>query len=258
MSWITWLWRALLRLWSSPPSAPLGPLEASSVTSNESSPPTSPATTSDSKPSVPESPNSSEPPVHADVRDRWEAFNRPFEGRLHFMYLDIKGLVTTGVGNLIDPVAGALALPWKRADGTRATLNEIQEEWIAVKRLTKWAPMGGVIFGKVTKLRLTDEDVDRLVMHKLDEMAAHIQRAHPCFASLPSDVQLAVLSMAWAAGPAAHYPKFWACVEAGDYAGAATECTLHPEVGTIVARNAANRALLLGAAHVPGPVLPAP
>ena len=30
-----------------------------------------------------------------------------FEGRLPFMYLDTKGLVTTGVGNLIDPLVPA-------------------------------------------------------------------------------------------------------------------------------------------------------
>ena len=185
--------------------------------------------------------------VHLDVRERFLAFNEPFEGRCPFMYLDVKGLVTTGVGNLIDPVVAALALPWKRPDGTPATLNEVQDEWIAVKTRTDLAPRGGGHFEAITVLRLTDEDIDRLVMRKLDEMAAHIQHAHPCFASLPSDVQLAVLSMAWAMGPAFPFPRFWAHIEAGDYKAAAEECTINPPIGTIVKRNAANRSLLLAA-----------
>jgi len=29
--------------------------------------------------------------MRQSVRDNWTAFNKPLEGRLHFMYLDIKG-----------------------------------------------------------------------------------------------------------------------------------------------------------------------
>ena len=49
--------------------------------------------------------------MRESVRRGFIGFSAPFEGRLHYMYLDVKGLVTTGVGNLIDSVGAAQALP---------------------------------------------------------------------------------------------------------------------------------------------------
>ena len=43
------------------------------------------------------------------------------EGRLEFMYLDVKGLVTIGVGNLIDSIADAQRLPWRNKTTSRGT-----------------------------------------------------------------------------------------------------------------------------------------
>ena len=46
--------------------------------------------------------------MQSAVRSAWRRFNEPLEGLTDWMYLDIKGLVTTGMGNLIDPVESAL------------------------------------------------------------------------------------------------------------------------------------------------------
>ena len=59
--------------------------------------------------------------MQAVVRNAWRRFNEPLEGLTSWMYLDIKGFVTTGMGNLIDPVPAALALTWHDADGMRAS-----------------------------------------------------------------------------------------------------------------------------------------
>ena len=40
--------------------------------------------------------------MHASVRDYFIEFNEPIENRVPYMYLDIKGLVTIGIGNLFD------------------------------------------------------------------------------------------------------------------------------------------------------------
>lgn len=40
--------------------------------------------------------------MHPSVRHYFVKFNEPIEARIPYMYLDIKGLVTVGVGNLID------------------------------------------------------------------------------------------------------------------------------------------------------------
>src|SRR4029453_7562541 len=64
--------------------------------------------------------------THTSIRDGFLAFSRPLEGRVPWMYLDIKGLVTTGVGNLIDPVGLASKLPFvHKGDGSPASEVDI-------------------------------------------------------------------------------------------------------------------------------------
>src|SRR5690606_6058570 len=72
------------------------------------------------------------PEMH-DNRDAMRALNSPLEGRVDCMYLDVKGLVTVGVGNLVDPVHLAERLPFRRPDGSLATREEIRAAWHTVK-----------------------------------------------------------------------------------------------------------------------------
>ena len=60
------------------------------------------------------------------VRDAFVDFTAALEGVVPWMYLDVKGLVTVAIGNLIDPVAAALSLPFvRKGTTTRATKGEI-------------------------------------------------------------------------------------------------------------------------------------
>src|SRR5262245_24352577 len=103
------------------------------------------------------------------VRDAFIKFSEPLEARVHWMYLDVKGLVTTGVGDLIDPVGRALALPWIHADdGAAATASEISDEWQLVKSRTDLAQSVFTAFEPLTRLRLTDASIDSLVLSKFD------------------------------------------------------------------------------------------
>ena len=72
--------------------------------------------------------------MRKSVEEAWIGFSTRFEGRIQWMYLDILGLVTTGIGNLIDPKPAALSLPWRHV-GTyeRATVGEISVEWDMMK-----------------------------------------------------------------------------------------------------------------------------
>jgi len=45
--------------------------------------------------------------MHTSIRNYFIKFNEPIEGRVTHMYLDVKGLVTIGVGNLIDVDTGS-------------------------------------------------------------------------------------------------------------------------------------------------------
>ena len=57
--------------------------------------------------------------MYASVRSNFISFTTPLEGSIAYMYLDVKEYLTIGIGNLIDPVALALPLPFvHKSEGT--------------------------------------------------------------------------------------------------------------------------------------------
>ena len=166
--------------------------------------------------------------MYPSVLAIWPAFTAQFEGRIPWMYLDIRGLVTTGCGNLIDPSGLALALPWAKPDGTYATTTEILTEWQAVKAATWLAEAGAQAAGRVAVLRLSDAAIDGLVARVMASNEAALKQ-HPAFAGFdawPADAQIGLLSMAWAMGPdfGPGWPLFSAACAAGDWNAAAANC----------------------------------
>lgn len=196
--------------------------------------------------------------MHDSVRETFLPFSTRFEGRVNTMYLDIKGLVTIGVGNLIDhdgDPAPALALPFvHNADGSPATQDEILAEWQALKADQSLATAGWRTAAQRTSLMLTDEDIDTLVLAKADEFESTLKRTTSEFADFdawPADAQLGVLSMAWAMGPAfgQSWPTFRRAVGANDWRAAAQNCRMS-EAGNpgLVPRNDADEELFGNAA----------
>jgi GH24 family phage-related lysozyme (muramidase) len=55
--------------------------------------------------------------MFSSVQSAFRSFTEQFEGCVSFMYLDVKGLVTVGIGNLVDPVGVAQALPFRFGSG---------------------------------------------------------------------------------------------------------------------------------------------
>src|SRR5689334_7069765 len=111
--------------------------------------------------------------MRQSVYDIFPSFSARFEGRLNFMYLDIKKLVTTGIGNLIDPFQLAQNLPWrpKSEPNREATSEEIEQEWNFVKSDPgNRSQRGGGTFSSVTTLALSNDAVDDLVRQKLAEI----------------------------------------------------------------------------------------
>lgn len=210
--------------------------------------------------------------MHQSVRDNWTFFNEPLEARLSFMYLDSRGLCTTGLGNLIDATklgrdepprpptdaersdswVIARRLAWRTEAGDTASDAEIDAEWDQIRARLDQARKGGGTFRPFATLHLDDDEIDRLVGSKLDEMEATLRRRPP-FAgwdSFPADAQLGILSMAWGMGPMFAFPKFQAFVAAGQWADAATECRFGPDHGTIRTRNDRNERLFRNAGIV--------
>ena len=191
------------------------------------------------------------------VRATFRAFTAPLEGVVSWMYLDIKGLVTTGIGNLIDPAQHALRLPWVLKDtGTPASQSSIAADWMNVKGRPVLAQQGYRAAEQYTRCRLTDEGIDQLVLGKLDEFAGVLAGRFPNFDLWPADAQLGALSMAWACGPAFRFPAWEAAANAGDWATAARECTINEKGNPgLIPRNRANRILFGNAALAADPAV---
>lgn len=170
--------------------------------------------------------------IRQSVLDAWHQFSEPLEGRINHFYLDIKGLVTTGVGNLIDNYndvcpPSALALPW-RVDGRElATKEQIKQHWEYLKSRqdlkSKHYKYAKDAFEQRFRcvLTLDDEAIDALVLQKLGDFAAHATKTWKEFPDFPADSQLAVLSMYWALGSLTNFPNCKRLVAAQDWEGCA-------------------------------------
>jgi hypothetical protein len=177
------------------------------------------------------------------------------------MYADIKNLVTTGIGNLIDPIEGALRLPWKHSDTSEsaaspnsslASQSEIRDAWNKVKSHPEMNKGGGRAYHSLTSLRLSKEDIRNLVASKVESNERILRQRFPGFDSWPADAQLGLLSMAWAAGPVFKFPKFIAAASMlpPDFNVMAKESFM-PVLGKSPSgRNAHNALLFTNAANV--------
>ena len=163
--------------------------------------------------------------MHPSVQAAFLPFNTKFEGYLPYLYLDNEGLVTTGMGNLVDPIGEALSLPWRNPDGSLTSQSDIAVQWNAVKNSGE-SGSGGGNQAHLTTMRLDDAGIRALIAQKLGNMEAILKGRIPQWDSLPADAQLGILSMSWAMGPSFQYPKFLAAINqvVPDFASAIDEC----------------------------------
>lgn len=190
--------------------------------------------------------------MRASVTAAARAFQTTYEGRCAFMYVDREGLVTTGIGNKIDPVEDALRLPWQ-VDGRAASPAEIRGEWFLVKSRQDLRGADIHLRAAITRLYLAEESIDALFDSETARMWGLIVGGYPDAETWPAGAQLGSLSMSWAMGagrilpgPAFQYPHFRAAALAQSWGIAAQECKMDG-VG-IDGRNAANKKLFLAAA----------
>lgn len=200
--------------------------------------------------------------MRASVKSQFRTFNAPLEGVVKYMYLDIKGLVTIGVGNLIDPINAALNLPFRYKNkpgvtnaGQSASRADIEAEWKLIKGKQELAQKGHRACEPLTKLELDDTAINTLIDQRLMQNESFLkrQKAFKDFDQWPADAQLGLLSMAWAMGPgfSASWPKFSAACEKMDFDAAAANCKMS-EAGNpgVIPRNRANKRLFQNAAAV--------
>lgn len=183
------------------------------------------------------------------VRDSWCEWTERFEGRVSWMYLDVRGLVTTGLGCLLADDAAAAALPWQHSDGTLATAASARAEWWAVKSMPFGPKITAARYRVPGCLLLTADAIDALALERLDANAERLRAYFPDLADYPPEVQTALSSIAYACGAnfPATWPRFTAAVEARDWQTASDECRIS-EAGNpgVRGRNDTVQAMLRG------------
>lgn len=195
--------------------------------------------------------------MHQSVITALPDFLRQYEGKVNFMYLDVKGLVTIGIGNLIDPVSQALKLEFgTKGGGGPVGTSEVMTEWQNVKSRTDLMNKGSAAFNAITRLQLTDRGISTMVNEAAKSIESYIKtnasasKFYSNWDNWPADAQLGFLGVAWGGIPLPQFGwhKFPEACGNEDWDTASKECTITSAIAA--GRNEAHRLMFLNAAAV--------
>ena len=153
------------------------------------------------------------------------SYLRKYEGVVNFMYLDIVGLVTTGVGFLLADAAAAGPLAFIRRDtGAPATDEEKRADWEAVHARPKAELAAN--YRPFTCLDLPDAAIDLELTRRIDGFLRNLESRFPQFAEFPATAQIGILDMVYSLGPGGlfrGFPRFCSAVDQRDWTACARE-----------------------------------
>jgi hypothetical protein len=186
------------------------------------------------------------------------SFLKDYEGKVKFMYLDKKGIVTVGIGHRIDPLSQALNLQfsYKGSPGSIASAGDISSEWNLVKSRQDLKFKGGAAFAVITGLELNENGIQQMVSQHANAIEKYIKtnasarRFYANFDNWPADAQLGFMGVAWGGIP---IPQFgWhlfpeAC-KREDWNTAAKECKISSPLAA--GRNESHKRMFENAAQV--------
>lgn len=186
---------------------------------------------------------------YVDALERWE-------GLTDYLYLDVKGLPTCGMGHLCKTERDALGLPWE-VDGRPATAAEVRAQFAAVAA----APVrlntdgqntcGASFYEGFSTMRLPGGYARQLAAQRLEQEFLPALRADfPGFDAFPPSAREALVDMAYNLGAHAlpvKFPTLTRAVNAGDFAAAARAS--HRRAPTREERNVYVADLLMSAAN---------
>ncbi len=150
---------------------------------------------------------------------------RKYEGVVNFMYLDVVGLVTTGVGFLLTDAAAAGPLAFTRRDtGAPATDDEKRADWEAVHARPKAELAAN--YRPFTLLDLADAAIDLELTRRIDGFVKNLQNRFPQFDEFPDTAQIGLLDMVYSLGAGGlfrGFPRFCSAVDQQDWPACARE-----------------------------------
>jgi len=132
-----------------------------------------------------------------------------WEGRMDYLYLDSRGFVTVGVGNLVATPEVCCRLPFvvphmanaMRASGfgMPASDDTKRAAWAAIHA----APRGHreTFYASLTSIRLPEADIDAIAQSRLaTDFLPGLQRLYPHFDDIPASAQSALTDMIYNLG----------------------------------------------------------
>ena len=177
-------------------------------------------------------------------RDKLKQGINQHEGCIHHMYLDTRGNVTIGVGQLVSSIDDAKQLPLVvRETQQPATTKQITAEFNLMQQQEQEQGKIAATYKAVTKLEMTHQGIDELLDQRIDEFTQGIKSKLNDFDSYPEPAQEALLDMAFNLGVAGlnrKFPTMMAAATRKDWQTCAAECSRR---GISDHRNRATQAL---------------
>jgi GH24 family phage-related lysozyme (muramidase) len=148
-----------------------------------------------------------------------------WEGKVAYMYLDKRGFVTVGVGNLVSSVDEAKKLPFVNADtGKTATPKEIETAFTAVSKMA-W-PREAAHYKQNPSIELKDETIKPMAIKRLkEEFVPGLRKIFNGFDGYPDPAKQALVDMVYSLGIKGlkKFKKLITAAEKGDWQEAANE-----------------------------------
>jgi len=124
-----------------------------------------------------------------------------WEGAVPWLYLDVRGFPTTGLGFLVKTVADSEELPWKNITaGREATQDEVKLDYDRVLNMRPALPAARYRSAG-TRLELTSAEVVARAIRRLrEEFLPALVRIFPDFDIFPFPAQAALIDLVWNLG----------------------------------------------------------
>jgi GH24 family phage-related lysozyme (muramidase) len=157
--------------------------------------------------------------------DQSAALLKTFEGCVGWPYLDSKGNVTVGVGFLLATQIEACGYPFRMADETPATAQQIGIRWSLVKAMEPDKLPAHYLFPDT--IHLDQADIDSILLEKVTELDRSLSSGFMGWATMPDAAKVALLDMAYnlgLTGVLGGYPMMCAAIRESHWNVAAMEC----------------------------------
>jgi GH24 family phage-related lysozyme (muramidase) len=153
---------------------------------------------------------------------------KKWEGVVQHLYLDTKGLVTVGIGNLTNTLNAAQALPFVNSStGQAATKGEIQTNFNAVKGMK--AAMVATSYRQNPNLVLTNEEIEKLAGDRIrDEFLPQIRKVFSGFDGYPIEAKEVIVDITYnvGTGKIRSWKNLIKHAEASDWSAASEEAVV--------------------------------